>query len=773
MTKWERIRYFPCKPLGEDGRLATGCAAHVALARHICHEGIVLLKNDGGVLPLQAEEPVVLLGKASADYVAGGGGAGSVESAYTSTLIDGMRENGVKLFEPLAAFYEEQIQAQYRNGVWPGHTAEPEIPAALLVQAEAFASTAVVSLCRKTWEAFDVKPTDEPNSYYLTAEEKALLEIATAHFRRVIVVLNIGSLIDPTPFARTPGIQGIVLGYQGGMEGGYATADVLCGRVNPCGKLTDTYAPLEAYPTTAGYGESLEYVHYTEGVFVGYRYFDTIPGVAGSVCFPFGFGLSYTTFSMTLCRSLVVNDIVRLRVAVSNAGAVAGREVVQVYAVAPGRVSRPQKELRAFAKTPLLAPGETAELTLEFAVNDLAYYDEERAAYVLEAGAYRILYGNSSMSLALGLTYEQATETVVRQLRHRCVPVRLPRVLQSDGTYRELPVTDETPPPSYADYPPVTSLFRAAPYDHILPDGRGMPVAEGGIRLQDVADGKHTLEELLAQLTNDELITLVGGCPNAGVANTAGIGGLESHEIPAAMTADGPAGLRLRPELAEKTTAFPCAALLASSFNTELAEAFGRAVALEVKENHFGIWLAPALNIHRSPLNGRNFEYFSEDPLVSGKMAAALVRGAQSRGIAACVKHFACNNKESGRDISDSRVSERALREIYLRGFEIAVTEAHPLMVMTSYNRLNGQYTSADRDLLTGILREEWQYDGLVATDWDNRAEPITELQSGNDLRMPAGSNRRLQRALADGAISRGSLMSAARHVLELLLHLE
>jgi beta-glucosidase len=282
-----------------------------------------------------------------------------------------------------------------------------------------------------------------------------------------------------------------------------------------------------------------------------------------------------------------------------------------------------------------------------------------------------------------------------------------------------------------------------------------------------------TTEAFLESLTDDELITLLGGTPNRGVADTRGIGGLDYLGIPAVMTADGPAGLRIVPDRGVKTTAWPVATLLACTWDTELIYAVGQTGAKEVLENNIGMWLTPAINIHRSPLCGRNFEYYSEDPLVAGKLAAAMVRGIQSQNVSACVKHFCCNNKETNRYASDSRVSERALREIYLKAFEIVVKESDVWSIMTAYNLLNGTYTSENEELLTGILREEWGYTGLIVTDWGNWAEHYREALAGNNVRMPHGSLRRLQKAMELGLISRNTLIENARQVLQWMLRLE
>ena len=292
------------------------------------------------------------------------------------------------------------------------------------------------------------------------------------------------------------------------------------------------------------------------------------------------------------------------------------------------------------------------------------------------------------------------------------------------------------------------------------------------VNFEKVAAGEMTMEDFLAGLTDEELMTLLGGTPNRGVADTRGLGGLDYLGIPAVMTADGPAGLRVISDRGVNTTAWPVATLLACSWDPEILYAVGKAGAREVRENNIGMWLTPAINIHRSPLCGRNFEYYSEDPFLTGKLAAAMVRGIQSEDVSACVKHFCCNNKETNRLASDSRVSERALREIYLKAFRIVVTESGVWSVMTSYNLMNGSYTSENKDLITGILRGEWGYTGLVITDWGNWAEHYREALAGNNVRMPFGSLKRLQKAMELGLIRREDLVANATKLLEFLLKL-
>ena len=775
MNKWQRYKYLPLMPLGENGRIVTGCPEHIRLSRQAAADGMVLLKNEENLLPLKRGSRVALLGKASVDYVKGGGGSGDVTVAYVRNLCDGMEEKAaegkVQVFEPLHAFYRENVAQQRQAGCQPGYTAEPELPKTLLDQAAAECEVAVVSICRFSREDFDRKGEPDDGDFYLSPGEQKLIRDASAAFSRIVVVLNVGGMVDSSWFIHNPKIGAVLLAWQGGMEGAMAEADILCGDVNPSGKLTDTFAAsFDDYPSSAEFNESKDYVCYTDDIFVGYRYFETIPGAAEKVNYPFGFGLSYTTFALTRTKFEASQDNITVTVRVENTGSAAGKEVVQLYVSAPPcRLEMPRLELRAFGKTKLLEPGEVQELTLAIPVSDLAAFDEKLAAYVLPAGDYRILLGNCVRDLKEVGEFVNPEERITEQLRNRCVPGKLPRRLRADGSYETLPMKEYPAPYDTADWPHKPQWEA----EHILPDTSGTETPKDRLNFEKVASGEISLDAFLESLTDDELITLLGGTPNRGAADTRGIGGLDHLGIPAVMTADGPAGLRIVPDRGVNTTAWPVATLLACTWDQELAARVGEAAAKEVKENNIGMWLTPAINIHRSPLCGRNFEYYSEDPLVAGKLAAAMVRGIQSQNISACVKHFCCNNKETNRYASDSRISERALREIYLKAFRIVITEGKVWSVMTSYNLLNGTYTSENKDLLTGILREEWHFDGLVVTDWVNWAEHYREALAGSNLRMPHGSAKRLQKAKELGLITRNDLLTNARKVLEFLLRLE
>ena len=786
MRRWARAFYQPCLPLGEDGRRVTGCREHIELSRKTATEGMVLLKNEENLLPFKKGTKAALFGKGSFDYVKGGGGSGDVICAYVRSLQEGMeikaREGKVEVLESIGAFYRNNVKEQYDKGTLPGKTTEPFLPEELLEEAKAWTDTAIISICRYSRESFDRKGIPGDGDFYLTEEEQLMVDRVTDNFANVAVVLNVGGMVDTSWFKENPAIKSVLLAWQGGMEGGLAAADLLCGDVNPSGKLTDTFAGSFAdYPSSESYVESDDYVDYVEDIYVGYRYFETIPGAAKKVNYPFGFGLSYTDFEIETEKVQIQDGILSVNVTVKNTGAYAGKEVVQLYYSAPqGLLGKPAKELGVFVKTNLLQPGEVQELTLTMALSDMASYDDlgkvKKSAYILEKGTYRFMVGNSVRNVQLlEKTYEIAEDIIVEQLSEKCPPIQLKHRMLADGTFEELELRENYHPKNALEPQPISTLHGIEPPTRFMDyKVRARDVVNRKeIYLEEVAEGKADLDTFLAQLKDRQLAELLSGQPSTGVANTYGMGNLPEYGVPNVMTADGPAGLRIQPQCGVNTTAFPCATLVACSWNLELAEEISSAAALEVKENNMGIWLTPAMNIHRSPLCGRNYEYYSEDPYLTGKMGAAVIRGIQARNIGASAKHLAANNKEGNRKMSDSRVSERALREIYLKGFEIAVKEANPWTIMSSYNLLNGCKAAASKELLTDILRGEWGFEGMVTSDWWNFCEHYMEVKAGGDIKMGCGYPDRLLEAMEKGALTRDELEICAKRVLQMILKLE
>ena len=651
--KWARVNYQPGVGLGENGARVTADKEHITLSKDAAKEGMVLLKNEQHVLPLQTGAKVALFGKATFDYVKGGGGSGDVTVAYTRNLYEGIKalKGKISVYEELADFYRENVKEQYKAGRVPGMTIEPQVPQELLQKAKAYTDTAVISICRFSGEGWDRKSIVETENkniwaseeemarrsaeifedgdFYLTHAEQEMVNTVKQNFARVIVVMNVGGMVDTSWFHDDAQIQSVLMAWQGGMEGGLATAELLAGEGNPSGKLSDTFArELNDYPSTYNFHESEKYVEYTDDIYVGYRYFETIPGAKEKVNYPFGFGLSYTQFTLGESQISIEGDQIRCMVSVTNTGAMAGKEVVQAYYGAPqGKLGKAARVLCAFAKTRLLQPGETQLMTLCWKIADMASYDDCgkvcKSAYVLEQGEYRFYIGTSVRDAVENATvYTAAKDIVTQQLTSRLAPTSLTKRMLADGTYEELETTEPVDTDANELEKMTTEEMEAF-----------APKTEGRARwrlwgdktpdkqhhfLIEAAEGKITLEEFMAQLSDEQLAELLGGQPNTGVANTFGFGNLPDYGVPNIMTADGPAGLRISPECGVCTTAWPCSTLIACTWNPEVAQQVGAAGGAEVKENNIAVWLTPAVNIHRSPLCGRNFEYYSEDPYLTG-----------------------------------------------------------------------------------------------------------------------------------------------------------
>ena len=763
MVKWLRPTYLPCYPLGDNHSRITECERHRELSRIAAIEGSVLLKNKNSVLPFKKGSKVAVFGKAQIDYVKGGGGSGNVHVSYVRNIYEGLKlkKEQVDVFDALSLYYQNYVECQYKNGAQLGMFDEAPVPEDLLLQAKEYTNTAIITICRYSCENEDRKNDGTDNYFYLSEAEEKMVTTVTENFRNVVVLLNVGAMIDTSWFAYNDLISSAIMLWQGGMEGGLAAADMLVGDATPSGKLVDTCAKtFEDYPSSEGYHESKDYVQYDEDIFVGYRYFETVPGKKNAVVYPFGYGLSYTTFALSKIFAFHNEEKIFVTLAVTNTGEFAGKEVVQLYYNAPQeKITKPAKELCAFAKTNLLQPGESQDICISFAINDMAAYDDmgaiARSCYVLEKGTYTLYVGTSVREVQeLDYKYILNEHKITQQLQSYGAPEKLKRRMLSDGSYLPL----ECKPVTRAVFPCEYELAKAPEESH---------------NLIDVVNGVIDLDTFIAQLTDEELCNLVGGQPPTGLSDTCGMGNLKRLEIPNVMTIDGPAGVRLRRLSGIKATAFPVATALAASWNVDLLEEIGRAGALETKENNLSIWLTPALNIHRSPLCGRNFEYYSEDPFISGKMAAAMVRGIQSQNIVAVPKHFACNNKETNRFWSDSILSERALREIYLKGFEICVKESKPRMIMTSYNIINGISASENAELIQGILRGEWGFDGMLTSDWENGKEHVKEVIAGNDIKMDKGEPDKLMEALQDGRLKREEIAVCVKRILEMILWVE
>ncbi|MCK6079932.1 glycoside hydrolase family 3 C-terminal domain-containing protein [Microbacterium sp. EYE_5] len=772
--------------------------ALAAAARTAAGEGAVLLTNDG-TLPLGSRS-VAVFGRVQIDWFAVGyGSGGDVKVPYIWNLLAGLRDAGVRVDEQLASRYATWSAANRPVftatwGQWPHHFPEMPIDVADVEAAASRADTAVVALGRAAGEARE--SVLEPGSYYLTEDERTLLDAVTAHFDRTVVVLDAGNVMDLAWLAEYGDRIGAVLyAWQGGMEGARAIAGVLAGESSPSGKLTDTIARSYAdYPSAPNFGHP-DANEYAEDVFVGYRYFETF--APERVLFPFGFGLSYTTFGVRTDATMRDAGRLGLEVTVTNTGATAGREVVQVYTGAPdGALGKPARHLAAFAKTGELSPGASETLHLEVHLDDLASYDDggatgHRSSWVLEAGAYPVFVGTDVRSAAQVAAFDIAELRVVRALAEVAAPVvpfeRITLARRADGSA----VIAREPVPT-------STVSRADRVRAMLPP-EVAPTGDRGIGLADVAAGTASLDGFVAQLTDEELSLLARGdvtmhSPLGAPGNAGVLGGvsasLRAKGVPPITTTDGPSGLRL----SAYASLLPSGTALASTWNAPLVEEVAALHGQEMLRKGSDVLLSPGMNIHRDPLCGRNFEYFSEDPVLTGRMAAAVVRGVQSAGVSACPKHFAANNQETNRTRNDSRVSERALREIYLRGFEICVREAAPRTIMTSYNQINGVWAHYHHDLVTVVLREEWGYEGVVVTDWwmEDAVDPDFPALADNayrvraqvDVLMPGGvktdagpqayaDDTILESLARDGGLTRGELQRTARNVLRLALALK
>lgn len=692
--------------------------------RALAARGTVLLRNDG-TLPLEQGAEVALFGRTQKDWIAVGyGSGGDVNAPYVTNLVDSLREGGVvQVDEKLASGYEAW-SAEYPAdpgqawGQWPRHFPEPQLEEAAVREAAQRSSTAVVVIGRAAGE--DRDNVLEPGAYYLTDAEKQLLSQVTSAFEKTVVLIDTGNVIDLSWLEDYP-LAAVLLAWSGGMEGGRAVADVLTGVVEPGGRLTDTIARrYEDYPSAGHFGDP-EVTEYVEDVFVGYRYFETF--APEQVLFPFGYGLGYTTFDFDPAGVSLDGGIVAVPTTVTNTGQRTGSEVVQVYVQAPdGILSTPARSLAAFARTAELEPGRSQQLPLSFPLDELASFDDSgatghRSAWVLEAGEYRVFVGpdvrraEPAGSLLLG------EQRVVRQLeevaavRPEHVFERMVRRRGEDGSAQV----------AWEPVPTATVDLAQRILDRLPPVLE--PVDDPGAHFKDLAAGLLTLEEFVARLSPEELASLAYGdivmdSPLGVPGNAGALGGvtetLRARGIPSVTTTDGPSGLRL----AAFAALLPCGTALASSWDPQAVRELAALHGQEMLRKGSDMVLSPGMNIHRDPLCGRNFEYFSEDPVLTGAMGAAIVAGVQSQGVSACPKHFAANNQETQRNVNDSRVSERALREIYLRAFEIVVRDAAPQNLMTSYNRINGVWGHYHYDLVTTVLRGEWGYEGNVISDW-------------------------------------------------------
>lgn len=782
-------------------------------------ESIVLLKNDG-TLPF-SDKKVAAFGAGVCHTIKGGTGSGEVNERHSVSILEGLENRGflvtsrtwlgdfeAEYAEKRAAFDAgRKLKVHIRDiaGSVNEMFSDFQMPVGRSVSAldvaEGDAGNCIYVISRQAGEGGDRKL--EKGDYLLTDAEVADIRFCAEQFARLVLVVNCGSPIDLAFAEGIDGIGAILHIGQLGTEGGNAVADVLSGAVVPSGKLADTWARAYSdYPLHDEYSHldgNLDEARYGEGIYVGYRYFDSF-GI--EPLYPFGHGLSYADFEIGPAAVAACGTEVTATATVRNAGKrFAGKETVQLYISAPqGTLGKERKRLAAFCKTGLLAPGESEEVTLRFDLAVIASFREKDASFVLETGDYVVHVGSSSRDTEACAALRLPETVVISRHRHVC-PVmqaldeKKPHI--ADESAEGLPVVQVDP----AVFVPVTHVYDDPP-----------------------VYGNETVRRFVEKLTVKEMTDIVVGAGMFGNGNRfklpGSVGNTTSRFWDAGLVnialCDGPAGLRIQkvatvdgkgkvkgaelelsalealPEFVKRrmrgdpgkdtafyqyATAFPVASALAQTWNAELLYEVGCAVHEEMKEYGCTFWLAPAVNIHRNPLCGRNFEYYSEDPLLCGVLASAVVRGVQQEpGYYATVKHFACNNQEENRNKVDSIVSERALREIYLRAFEICVREGGAKGVMTAYNKVNGVYTPVSHDLCTKVLRNEWGFDGVVMTDWfstlvDSRNSALA-LKAGNDLIMPGEplSKRAIRKAVRKGVIAQKDLRRCCANVVEAIM---
>ena len=791
------------------------------LSRVAAREGFVLLKNDNKALPLKNKK-IALYGMGARLTVKGGLGSGSVEERYSVNIEDGLKNAGFEIttekwlddydseYSSTYQEYHDMVEDKVKDLVNPmeiipiAHSYVYRYPSGRLVTKEDIENsntdTAIYVLMRQAGECNDRKL--EKGDYYITDIERENLRIVSEAYKNTILVINVGGHIDLSFLDEIKGIDAVVLFVQGGEEGGNALSDVLSGKVNFSGKLSDTI-PLryEDIP----FGDEFSYLngdlkneYYKEGIYVGYRYFDSFDK---DVRYPFGFGLSYTDFKIETKSVSLDKTNINIKVAVTNIGEVSGKEVVQVYISLPGS-NKEYQRLVAFQKTKELEKGETETMDLSFSLEDCTSYNEEKAAWILDEGDYILRVGNSSRNTNLSAIFDIPQTIVVTECKNCCslqnkLPLFYPDKEREERAECEMrlrvnPEDFTTKTVSYIEPSIKETEEEKSILDSLTIEEEAWLLQGGDLRnppkgtLEIHGAGGKTVTALLGKGIRNVLFS--DGPAGVNIANKVKAlpgGGFAPAMVPERYSW-GVMGKAMKAQLERipgeivyrYATAWPVEMLLAQTWNKELLESIGKAVGEEMLQFGITIWLSPGMNIHRNPLGGRAFEYYSEDPVLTGELAASLTKGVQShKGLGVSLKHFCCNNTEDNRNGISSNVSERALREIYLKGFEIAVKKSQPKTVMSSYNMLNHIYTANRHDLLTDILRSEWGFEGLVMTDWGSTNEkagrPEKTAPSGNDLIMPGSDYDRecILKAIKNGKMTPEVVRRSACRVLRMMLN--
>lgn len=762
---------------------------YLKTAAQVVSEGIVMLKNDNDALPLNPDDEIALFGRIQLHYYKSGTGSGGMVNVSKITGIpDGLLENGVSVNEELLDVYrkwdsENPFDLGDGWGKEPWSQTEMPLDEALVAHVSESSHTAIVIIGRTAGEEQDNSLHE--GSYLLTAAEKDMLAKVRRHFPKMIVLLNVGNIIDMNELLSFDP-DSVLYVWQGGMTGGTGTADVLTGKISPCGKLTDTIAAnVNDYPSAPYFGDPYRNF-YSEDIYVGYRYFETF--ARDKVLYPFGFGLSYTTFDIAITGAKQLSDKWDFTVKVTNTGNYSGKEVVQIYCKAPqGRLGKPSRVLCGYEKTDTLAPGKSQVMTISVSNAQIASYDDSGVTghahcFVLEEGTYRFYAGSDVRSAKEFYHCPQNSTEVISRHEQALAPVESFDRIHPEISEGRYVIRMENVPLSHVD--------EAKRHQDNLP--KEIPfTGDKGIRLADVKNGTHTMDEFIAQLTDYDLSCMIRGegmnSPKVTAGTAAAFGGVSDEltalGIPCGCCDDGPSGMRL--DCGTKAFSLPNGTMIACTFNRTLIRELFSLTGLEMIANRVDCLLGPGMNIHRHPLNGRNFEYFSEDPFLTGTIASAQLKGLHSAGVTGTIKHFCGNNQETDRHDTNAIISERALREIYLKGFEIAVKEGNADSIMTTYGPVNGVWTAANYDLTTQILRNDWGFTGFAMTDWwakiNRRGQAVDKsdlaamAMAQNDVYMVcscgAQNDDNILASLKDGSLQRSELQRCAANICRFLMN--
>lgn len=762
---------------------------YLKTAAQVVSEGIVMLKNEHQALPLKPGEEIALFGRIQFHYYKSGTGSGGmVNVSKVTNIVDGLQESGIKLNQELLDVYhkwdnENPFDLGDGWGKEPWSQKEMPLEDSLAACAAKRCQTAIAVIGRTAGEEQDNSLTE--GSFLLSSDEKQMLTTVRRHFSKMIVLLNVGNIIDMNELLEIAP-DAILYVWQGGMTGGTGTADVLTGKISPCGKLTDTIAKhVEDYPSAPYFGDPVRNF-YSEDIYVGYRYFETF--APDKVLYPFGFGLSYTTFQIKTNDIMELSDKWDFIITVTNTGSCSGKEVVQIYCEAPqGKLGKPVRVLCGYEKTNTLSPGESQTVTISVSKTQTASYDDSGISghahcFILEEGDYHFYVGTDVRHAVKTYTCTQNGTLVISSHQQALAPVeafeRIKPVLSTDGYEPQM----EPVPLSEVDETKrrLENLPKEIPF-----------TGDREIRLCDVRKGTHTMEEFIAQMTDYDLACVIRGegmnSPRVTAGTASAFGGvsqeLEALGVPCGCCDDGPSGMRL--DCGTKAFSLPNGTMMACTFNRTLLTELFALTGLEMIANKVDCLLGPGMNIHRHPLNGRNFEYFSEDPYLTGTIASAQLHGLHQSGVTGTIKHFCGNNQETNRHDTNGVISERALREIYLKGFEIAVKEGHADSVMTTYGPINGVWTAGSFDLTTQILRNDWGFTGFTMTDWwaniNRRGQAVDKSDfaamaiAQNDVYMVcaigAENDDNILASLENGTLQRSELQRNAANICRFLMN--